>query len=127
MKHVRFGKPLALFAAALLSGAALSAAELTLAEGGKTKYKIVVAPNAEAIDKEAAADLAATLKEITGADFSDAAGKEKSIFVGTAAPGDKTPLKEFERRITTQDGNLYIYGEGEIGRASCRERVSLCV
>ena len=102
----------------LLAGAGTftgSAAGLTLAEGGKTAYKVVVAPNAEKIDKEAALDLAATLKEITGADFSDAAGKSKSIFVGTAAPGDKTPLKEFERRIVTQDGNLYIYGEGDYG------------
>ena len=92
-----------------------SAAELTLADGGKTEYKIVIAEDAAKIDKEAAADLAATLKEITGADFADAAGKEKSIFVGVAAPGDKTPLKEFERRIVTEDGNLYIYGEGDYG------------
>ena len=92
-----------------------SAAELTLADGGKTAYKVVVGPNAEKIDKEAAADLAATLKEITGADFSDGAGKSKSIFVGTAAPGDKEPLKEFERRVVTEDGNLYLYGEGDYG------------
>ncbi len=109
----RFGRPFALLAAALFSGVALSAAELTLAEGGKTAYKIVVAKDAEAIDKVAARDLAATLKEITGADFSAETGKEKSIFVGTPAPGDKTPLKEFERRVVTEDGNVYIYGEGD--------------
>ena len=92
-----------------------SAAELTLADGGKTAYKVVVVEGADKLAKAAARDLAATLKEITGADFSDNAGKSKSIFVGVAAPGDKEPLKEFERRIVTEDGNLYIYGEGQFG------------
>ncbi len=99
---------------ALLAGAS-AAAELVLADGGRTEYKVVPCKGARELDRIAANDLAATLKEITGADFSAAAGKEKSIFVGVAAPGDKTPLKEFERRIVTQDGNVYIYGEGEFG------------
>ena len=84
-------------------------AKLTLADHGRTEYQIIPAANASKLDRLAAADLSATLNEITGADFSAAAGKKKSIFVGIPAPADKVPLKEFERRIVTQDGNIYIY------------------
>ncbi len=105
-------------ATALLFGVCaltVRAAELTLADNGRTDYKVVIAENADRRSRAAAADLAATLAEITGADFTAAAGKSRSIFVGVAAPGDKEPLKEFERRIVVQDGNLYLYGEGECG------------
>ena len=101
----------------LLGGAVsfqLSAAELILADGGKTEYKVVSAKDASELDRIAAGDLAATLKEITGADFS-AAGKSKSIFVGVKPECDKAPLKPFERRITTYNGDIYLYGEGERG------------
>lgn len=103
---------------ALLFMAGLSRAEVTkliLADNGRTEYQIVSAGSASKLDRLAAADLSATLNEITGADFSAAAGKKKSIFVGIPAPADKVPLKEFERRIVTQDGNIYIYGEGKYG------------
>lgn len=105
-------------ATVLLCGACIlpgRAAELTLADGGRTDYKIVIAGNADRRTRLAAADLAATLGEITGADFTAAAGKSRSIFVGVAAPGDKEPLKEFERRVVTQDGDLYLYGAGDSG------------
>ena len=94
------------------------AADLTLADGGKTEYKIVSADNASELDALAASDLAATLEEITGADFSAADGKRKSIFVGVKPECDKEPLRPFERRITTHDGNIYLYGEGERGNSN---------
>ena len=94
------------------------AADLTLADGGKTEYKIVSADNASELDALAASDLAATLDEITGADLSDADGKRKSIFVGVKPECDKEPLRPFERRITTHDGNIYLYGEGERGNSN---------
>ena len=91
------------------------AAKLILADHGRTEYQIISAADASELDRLAAADLTATLHEITGADFSASADKKKSIFVGVSAPADKVPLKEFERRIVTQDKNIYIYGEGKYG------------
>ncbi|NLF72686.1 MAG: DUF4838 domain-containing protein [Candidatus Anammoximicrobium sp.] len=45
------------------------AAPLRLAGGGKTTYSIVVDPDAIAAEQHAAAELAALLKQVTGADF----------------------------------------------------------
>lgn len=46
-----------------------AAAPLQLAAGGKTRYSIVVDPEAIASEKHAAAELAVFLKQVTGADF----------------------------------------------------------
>ncbi len=69
-----------------------SVAGFTLANCGKTDYHVITAADADELTRAAAADLAATLQEITGADFSAAAGKKYRIFVGIPAPSDKTPL-----------------------------------
>ena len=56
-----------LFAVSLASTAL--AAPPRLAAGGKTRYTIVVDPDATAAEKHAAAELAVFLKQVTGADF----------------------------------------------------------
>ena len=100
--------------------AALPAAggEIVLAEGGKTAFKVVPAACSRSDEEAAAADLAAVLKEITGADFSAPAGKTKRIFVGIRPECDKEPLKEDERRVATHNGELYLYGGGEYGNVN---------
>ena len=54
---------------ALGLASAVMAAPLTLATGGKAKVVIVVAPDATVVEKHAASELAAFLKQISGADF----------------------------------------------------------
>ena len=99
---------------AWLAGTA-AAAELVLADGGKTDYCVVGAKKPTDDEFAAANDLRKTLREITGADFSSTKGKTKRIHIGVQPPCDKEPLKECERRITTYDGDLYLYGEGVRG------------
>jgi len=72
-----------------------AAAELLLAEAGQTGYAVVVAADAAAPEKTAAAELAAYLKKITGAEFAimpraDAAGRPV-IAVGPGAAATVAP------------------------------------
>ncbi len=94
------------------------AAGLTLAENGRTAYRVVGPKSPSETEKAAVADLAATLHAITGADFASPDGKTGSIFVGAVPPCDREPLKENERRIATCDGNVYLYGEGKYGNVN---------
>ena len=107
---------LALFAA--FASPAFAAEELLLAEKGKTEYAVRALPNAELVDKQVAVDLVKLLKEITGADFSNTPGKTRAIHIGTIPPCDKVPLEEDERRITTYNGDLYLYGKGTRANAN---------
>ena len=95
-------------------GASLScgAGELTLAENGKTVYRVVKKHNADQFEAAAAADLAQTLKEITGADFGPGKDKTRFIHIGVVPPCDTKPLEHNERRITTYHGDIYLYGKG---------------
>ena len=93
-------------------------AELTLAENGRTAYKVVTTEQATPAEAAAAADLKKTLTEITGADFSAAPGRTKRILVGVRPPCDQKPLRAYERRITTHEGELYLYGEGRYGNVN---------
>ena len=96
---------------AWLAGTA-AAAEVVLADGGKTDYCVVGAKKPSDDEFAAANDLRKTHKEITGADFSSIAGKTKYIYIGVRPECDKAPLQPFERRITTYNGDFYLYGEG---------------
>lgn len=109
-------KPLAV-AAALLALPGAFAAELMLAEGGKTSYTIVAPEKPSEIERAAVDDLARFLKESTGAEFKIGKVGEKNIFVGRPAPGDDEKLRPYERRVRAGDGNLYLYGEGLTGNA----------
>ena len=85
--------------AALWAVPQLAAGDIRLASGGKTEYT-VVAPEKPTDDEQAAAeDLAATLSRITGAEFAVNGAAPKKIYVGKRAPSDKTPFKEYERRV----------------------------
>ena len=89
------------------------AKQLLLAQNGRTDYRIVVPKNADEL-KEAANDLRETLTELAGADFSPGKDREKTrcIYIGIPSPNDKEPLAQNERRITTCDGDIYLYGNG---------------
>ena len=109
------GKLMALASVLLMALTAASGAELVLAENGKTAYKVVAPPAPDEMTAGAVEDLETTLGEITGADFTASAGKQHRIYVGVRPSCDQAPLKEDERRITSHDGDIYIYGEGERG------------
>jgi hypothetical protein len=72
-----------------------AAAELLLAEAGQTGYAVVVAADAAAPEKTAAAELAAYLKKITGAEFAimppAAAAGRPVIAVGPGAAATVAP------------------------------------
>ena len=73
---------------------------IELANGGRTAYTIVYEFSGDELLDPAVKDLAATLKEITGAEFpikAEASGP--GIFIGKTAPGDKTDFRSRERRI----------------------------
>ena len=96
----------------------LCADELTLADNGVTAYQVAGPERPSPMEEDAVADLEKLLHEITGADFADGSGKMRKIHVGVPAPGDKTPLKENERRIASEGGNIYLYGEGKRGNVN---------
>ena len=91
-------------------------ADIILAENGKSYYRIVAQPTASEMEKLAVADLAKYLKQITGADFTGQDAKH-AIYIGRRAPSDKEPLKANERRIRSENGDIYIYGEGPYGNS----------
>ena len=94
------------------------AAELKLAENGKTAYTVVIAKDAKKLDKQAARDLAVYLGKITGAKFRVAdAAESHRLVVGERAPSDKEPLRRRERRVRSENGDLYFYGAGHHGNA----------
>ena len=92
---------------------------VTLAKQGRTTYTIVYDFSGDVLLDPAVRDLAATLEEITGAEFpvvpkTTGAG----IYIGVAAPDDKK--KSFasrERRIKSVGHDLYIYGDYRYGVA----------
>ncbi len=110
----------------LLSGLVFG---LELANEGKTDYVIVCGNQGRHMEvqliRESAADLAALLKQSTGADFKvvepgEAGNYKKRIFVGHSdamlkrlkeAGKYKTPVNE-ERIIQTLDDDLFLYGGG---------------
>ena len=99
-----------LFAAALTS--LPLAAEIRLASNGKTDYTVVTTARPTPDEKFAANDLAAILTRITGAKFSVNGDAPRKLHIGCRAPSDKTPLKEYERRVKSEAGDLYFYGGG---------------
>lgn len=107
--------------AVLLTGACpvVDADNLPLAEGSRTQYVITLAADASAPEKTAAAELAAYLKKITGAEFAivtpeQAAGKPM-IAVGPGAAGTKMgpdtgKLGAEEWIVRSSDNDLYLVG-----------------
>ncbi len=88
------------------------AAEITLAENGKTAYKIHVAGVEGDSSAFAARELAQHLKEISDAEFAVAPGNEgPAIFIVT----DNDAYKAQEYHVYTKDGNLYLQGGGANG------------
>ena len=79
---------LVLTAAAGLGGYAW-AADTALADGGRTRYRIVIAKTADVSTEAVAADFARILKEITGADFEvvtdETEPSEHEIIMGAGA------------------------------------------
>jgi hypothetical protein len=91
---------------------------LTLAENGATKYTIIYKPSGDLLVDPAVKDLAATLREITGAKFEIAEKADgPKIFIGVTAPGDDAPIASRERRIKSVGDDLYIYGDYRYGTA----------
>ena len=101
----------------------LADAPLRLASDGRTEYAIVKPDRPFPDDPAAVADLAHYLKRITGAEFpvisSDEIGKRPGVsrylYVGRCPDSDKKPLAVWERRVRSEDGNIYFYGYGERG------------
>ena len=93
--------------------------ELKLSEGGKTAYTIVYDFGAnDVLVDPAVRDLAATLKEITGAEFAvKPAAEGPKIVIGKAALGDKAEFRSRERRIRSVGKDLYLYGGDRYGTA----------
>ena len=98
-------------------GFALQAATIDLASGGKTSYTIVAPENPSGEEQEAVKDLRWHLNHITGAKFNIGKAGKKNIFVGHKAPSDNKPLARYERRIRTENGNIYLYGSGIHGNS----------
>ena len=117
MVHLRVFEAV-LAAAVALSAAPLFSVELTLADNGVTEYHVTSPETPSPMEADAIADLKNLLKEITGADFADGIGKKRHIHVGVPAPSDKEPLKENERRIASEGGDIYLYGEGKYGNVN---------
>jgi len=108
-------KKLLLLAAAACIPVLPLTAKITLAEGGKTLYRVVLPEKPEKIITEAGKDLRMTLCKITGAGFKYGSWKDRKehshrLFVGIKAPGDTEPMARRERRVRTVGNDIYFYG-----------------
>lgn len=102
-----------------------AAAEQILAENGKTEYVIVKPTTPLPVEETTVADLAALLRQATGADFSiveptQAGQHSKRIFVGYSEPmravaGELEELANEERVYRTVGDDILIYGGGACG------------
>ncbi|MBQ6352499.1 MAG: DUF4838 domain-containing protein, partial [Lentisphaeria bacterium] len=94
-------------------------AEVVLAKDGKTEYTIVYdAAAPDVLLDPAVRDLAATLREITGAEFPIKTQAEgPRIFIGVTPPGETAEFASRERRIRTVGKDLYLYGDYRYGTA----------
>ena len=106
-----------MIAAACAATLPAAAGDIRLASGGKTDYTIVAPEKPTKHEQAAVKDLAKYLSQITGAKFAVNGDAPKKIYVGKKAPSDKTPLKEYERRVKEDSGDVYIYGNGLQGNA----------
>jgi len=97
------------------------APELTLAEGGKALYTVVIPREATRVEKKAAADLCLTLKLICGADFAftteDQPPAGRCISVGRTELLSKSGCKWRDADLAAEgyaveviDGNVLVYG-----------------
>jgi hypothetical protein len=108
---------------ALLLMSKRAAAEVVLAEGGKSAYAIVVSDKAPPATRHAAGELRKFLQEISGAELpivNAAAGGEKEILVGESARAampdvDWKTLGEEGYVIRTLNGRVAIAGGGGRG------------
>ncbi len=97
--------------------AAVASGEIRLAENGKTDYTIVAPEKPSRDDESAVRDLREYLTRITGAKFTVNGDAPHKIYVGRKAPSNKTPLQAFERRVRSENGDVYLYGAGLKGNA----------
>ena len=95
---------------AVLTGLAMSAAEITLAENARAKASIVVPANARPIVKFAAKELAEHLKAMTGAAFpvGEKPGTGVNIYLGF---GDAANFAADEFVIKARGKRIDIYGK----------------
>ena len=84
------------------------AAEVRLASEGKTDYTVIAPAQPTEHERAAADDLAMYLTRITGAKFLVNGDAPKKLYVGTKAPSDQTPLKDYERRVKEENGDIYL-------------------
>lgn len=115
------------FMMGLLFVAAANAADLPLAADGKTAYRIVKPAHPSSVDTYAVGELAACLKQVTGAEFpvvepESVAKGQCGIFVGLSHATEKALGKDPLARLADQEhvmrsvkGNIYLYGKGMHG------------
>ena len=102
-----------------VAAAVAAQAEIVLAKDGRTDYTIIYDAKApDVLLDPAVRDLAATLQEITGAEFPVKTRTDgPKIVIGVTPPGDTADFASRERRIKTVGKDLYIYGDYRYGTA----------
>ena len=112
----------------MASIATIARADFTLADSGKTRTVILTEPGATAAEKHAADDLARTLKQVTGAEFTTQTGGDKipsrAILVGPSTAARKlfkeVPFDQLgaeELVIKTRGNRLLLAGGRPRGTA----------
>jgi len=102
-----------------------SGGTFTLAEGGRTRYQIVAAPEAGGIEAHAAETLAGYLEEMTGVEFPIVAPEDRdaerpAIFIGlSGAAREELPvddplasLADEEHVVRSIGPDVFLYGQG---------------
>jgi hypothetical protein len=104
-----------------------AAPSLALAVNGVTRYRIVPPDQPSKVDDYAVQTLAATLKQMTGAEFpvvaaAELPAKAPALFVGISAPARQrlggnplTGLKDQEHVSRSQGPDILLYGKGVHG------------
>ncbi len=114
------GKNLFLLLLLVFTGGFLNAAELTLAENGKTQYKIVIPSSVTSGDKLVLKELQTHLRSMTKTEFPSVEKPvmptSKRIFLGIAPDNfDINALADQEHCVKTSGDDLYLFGKGPNG------------
>lgn len=98
-----------------------ASAEITLVNGGRTDYVIVLPEKPGKMEMDAVSDMQQILKKSTNADFkivsfAEAAQYKKRIFIGSpASKNAENPLKNEERVYHNSGDDIFIRGGGDCG------------
>ena len=98
------------------SWASIAAFLLAVCFAAAAEYSVIMPEKPTDAERAAAADLSKYLEMISACKFPVGDGGERRIYLGKRAPSmEKAPMKDRETRAKSENGDLYLWGDGPMG------------